>query len=168
MEVKTLAIFFYRNRRGIIMYNRKMVLTEKIDNFDLKETKKKVNNYFSSLEELELEQARLNAGKGLIAKYDASTRQKRQPYIQVGKDEFNVSAKEEKEAELVKRLSAYYWAKSILSKDEQLYITEYFVNGKYEDEIVGLLGLNNSDSRAFRNLKRRAVYKFAYVLNLLA
>jgi len=58
-------------------------------------------------------------------------------------------------------------AKSILSEQEQLYITEYFINGKYEDEVVELLGFSRSDSRAYRSLKRKAIYKFAYVLNLV-
>ena len=39
--------------------------------------------------------------------------------------------------------------------------------GKYEDEIVDLLGFNSIDSWAFRKLKRNAIYKFAYVLNLI-
>ena len=64
-------------------------------------------------------------------------------------------------------MSGYEWAKSILSEKEQLYITEYFENGKYEDEVVGLLGINRIDSRAFRNIKRKAIFKFAYVLSLV-
>jgi len=54
-----------------------------------------------------------------------------------------------------------------LSEQEQRYITEYFVNGKYEDEVVGLLGYSGSDSMGFRNLKRKAIFKFAYVLSLV-
>jgi len=74
------------------------------------------------------------------------------------KDEFKLSAKAEKNEELQKHLSSYYWAKSILSQQEQLYITEYFMNGKYQDEVVGLLGYNGSDDRGFRRLKREAWY----------
>ena len=144
----------------------KMSLTENLDSFDLKETKRKVNSYFMDLEKLKWEQARLNVQKGLVARCD-SGESKRQPYAVVGKDEFNLGAKAEKDEELQKHLVGYYWAKSILSQQEQLYITEYFVHGKYEDEVVGLLGFNSSDSRAFRNLKRKAIYKFAYVLNLV-
>ena len=145
----------------------KMSLTEKLDSFNLKETKDKVSGYFAELKELEWEQARLNVQNGLIAKYEASEEDKSQPYVTVGKDEFNLSAKAEKDEELEKHLSGYRWAKSILSEQEQLYITEYFKNGKYQDEVVGLLGYNGSDDRGFRNLKRRAIYKFAYVLNLV-
>lgn len=144
-----------------------MALAENLDSFDLKRTKENVNNYFESLEKLKWEQARLNVQKGLTAQYDVLSDDKKQPYVSVGKDEFNLSAIAEKDEEVKKHLSGYYWAKSILSEQEQLYITEYFVNGKYEDEVVNLLGLNSSDSRAFRNLKRRAIYKFAYVLNLV-
>jgi len=144
-----------------------MTLTENLDNFNLKETKDKVSNYFSDLQKLQWEQARVNVQKGLIAKYEASAEDKKQAYVAVGQDEFNLSVKAEKNEELEKHLAGYYWAKSILSEQEQLYITEYFVNGKYQDEVVGLLGYNGSDDRGFRNLKRRAIYKFAYVLNLV-
>ena len=145
----------------------KMTLTENLDSFNLKETKKKVSDYFMDLEKLEWEQARLNVQRGLTAKHDAANGDKRQPYVATGKDEFNLSAKAEKDEEIQKHLAGYHWAKSILSEQEQLYITEYFVNGKYEDEVVGLLGYSSHASRPFRNLKRKAIYKFAYVLNLV-
>jgi len=138
-----------------------------IEKFDLKETKKKVNHYFMELERLEWEQARLSAGKGLTAKYDVAYENNRQGYVATGKDAFSLSAKEGKKKEIEKHLAGYQWAKSILSEQELQYITECFVNGKYEDEVVGLLGFNGSDSRAFRDLKRKAIYKFAYVLNLV-
>ena len=48
-----------------------------------------------------------------------------------------------------------------------LYIMEYFINRKYEDELVDLLGFNNSDSIEFKKLKRSAIYKFADFLNLV-
>jgi len=144
-----------------------MTLTENLDSFNLKETKKKVNDYFVDLAKLKWEQARVNAQKGLIAKYDVANENIKQPYVVVGKDEFNLSAKAEKDEEIQRHLSGYYWAKNILSEQEQLYITEYFINGRYEDEVVGLLGYNGIDDRGFRNLKRRAIYKFAYVLNLV-
>jgi len=143
-------------------------MTQTLDNFDLKETKKKVTDYFSDLEKLKWEQARLNIQRGLTAKYGVSPEDKKQAYIPFGKDEFALLAKAAKDSELRKHLSGYYWAKSILSEQEQLYITEYFVKGKYEDEIVDLLGFTSSDSRAFRRLKRNAVYKFAYVLSLIS
>ena len=149
------------------MNNRKISMTQDIENFDFVETKNNINNFFLSLEEKKWEQAKLNAQKGLTANYDLSLENKSQPYISVGKDEFNLSALETNNEEIAKHFSDFYWAQSILSEQEQLYITEYFVNGKYEDEVVGLLGLNSSDSRAFRKLKRRAIYKFAYVLNLI-
>jgi len=144
-----------------------MTLTESLDSFDLRETKKKVNNYFSELDKLEWEQARLDIQKGLTAKYDVANENKNQAYVATGTDEFNLSAKEEKRKELANHLAGYQWAKSILTEQEQLYITEYFINGKYEDEVVGLLGYSGSDSMSFRNLKRKAIYKFAYVLNLI-
>jgi len=144
-----------------------MSLTENLDSFDLKETKRKVNDYFSDLETLKWEQARLNVQRGLTVKYDVADEDKGQAYVATGKDEFSLAAKEDKSKELEEHLSGYYWAKSVLSEQEQLYITEYFVNGRYEDEVVSLLGFNRIDSRAFRKLKRKAIYKFAYVLNLV-
>ena len=36
---------------------------------------------------------------------------------------------------------------------------EYFVNRKYEDQIVDLLGFTTNDSLAFKKLKRSAVYR---------
>jgi DNA-directed RNA polymerase specialized sigma subunit len=145
----------------------KMTISENLGGFNFKETKNLVSNYFMDLEKLKWEQARLNVQQGLTAKYDISDEDKKPAYIVAGKDEFNLSAKAEKSEELRKHLSGYYWAKSILSEQEQLYITEYFVNGKYEDEVVELLGFSRSDSRAYRSLKRKAIYKFAYVLNLV-
>jgi len=145
----------------------KMSLTESLDSFNLRETKDKVSKYFMDLEQLAWEQARLNVQKGLTAQCDSSNENKGQAYVATGKDEFNLSAKAEKDEEIQKHLAGYYWAKSILSEQEQLYITEYFVNGKYEDEVVGLLGYGSIDTRAFRKLKRKAIYKFAYVLNLV-
>ena len=143
-----------------------MALAEKIDSFDFRKTKKNVSNYFTDLENLQWEQARLNVQKGLIANYDEAE-QNRKSYITIGKDEFNILAKAEIDEEIKNHLSGYYWAKSILTEQEQLYITEYFVHGKYEDEVVGLLGFKGSDNKTFKKLKRRAIYKFAYVLNLV-
>jgi len=137
------------------------------DSFNLRETKKKVNNYFVDLERLEWERARINVQRGLSAKYDVSNENKKGAYVATGQDEFSLLAKAEKDEELQQHLAGYHWAKSVLSEQEQLYITEYFVNGKYEDEVVGLLGFDSSDNMAFRNLKRKAIYKFAYVLNLV-
>lgn len=137
------------------------MITEK---FDMKETKRKLHHYFMDLERLEWEQARLNIQQGLTSKHDEN---QRQDYVTVGKDEFNLLAKDEKNEEVEKYLASYNLAKSILSKDEQQYITEYFVNKKREDELADLFYYSGSDSRAFRDLKRRAVYKFAYVLNLV-
>ena len=145
----------------------KMSLTENLDSFNFKETKRKVNDYFKDLDRLEWEQTRLDIQRGLTARHDVSNENQKQPYIATGTDEFNLSAKEEKRKELANHLAGYQWAKSILSEREQQYITEYFINGKYEDEVVGLLGYRGSDSMGFRNLKRKAIYKFAYVLDLV-
>ena len=165
MVVKNLPSFLLSsNRKGKRI---KMKLSHNLD-FNFEKTKKNVNNYFIDMEKLKWEQARLNAQKCLIANYDYAPEDKRQPHITIGKDEFNIVAKEDKNEELKKHLSDFYWAKSILNDEEQQYIIEYFMNGKYEDEVVGLLGFNDGNDRAFRKLKRRAIYKFAYVLNLVA
>ena len=148
-------------------FEMKMSFAHTIDSYNYGETKRNISNYFEDLEALKWEQARLNAGKGLTANYEFLHESKNQPYIRTGKDEFNLSALEDKDDEIKKHLARFQWAQSILSKQEQRYIIEYFANLKYEDEIIDLLGFNNSDSRAFRKLKRQAIYKFAYVLNLL-
>ena len=130
---------------------------------------KNVNDYFMNLEKLEWEWAKLQAQKGLTASYDFASEYKKQPYIHtpIGKDVFSLSAKENKGKQLKEYISSYYWAKSVLSDQERLYIGEYFINRRYEDEIVDLLSFNSSDSNEFRKLKRSAIYKFADFLNLL-
>ncbi len=149
------------------MYCDKTLSKVILENFDFEETKKNINNYFVNLEKLVWEWAKLNAQKGLTAHYDFSVEYKRQPYIPVGKDEFDLSAKNHKEDQLKKYISSYYWASSILSEIEQLYIKEYFINRKYQDELVDLLGFDSRDNHEFRRLRRSAVYKFADFLNLV-
>jgi len=140
---------------------------QNLEGFNFEETKRNVSNFFLGLENLEWEWTKLNAQKGLTANYDFSVEYSKQPYMTLGTDMFNLSAKELTEEELKKYISNFYWAKSILSDEEQLYLMEYFVNRKYEDEIVDLLGFNNSDSNEFKKLKRSAIYKFADFLSLL-
>jgi len=149
------------------MYRNKTLSIKNLDNFNFEETKRNVNNYFTNLENLEWQWAKLNAQKGLTANYDFPVEYKKQPYIPVEKDMFSLSAKEFKEEELKVYISNFYWAKSILSDLEQLYIMECFIERKYEDEIVELLGFNSSDSNEFKRLKRSTIYKFADFLNLI-
>ena len=117
------------------------------------------------METLEWEYAKLNAQRGLTTNYDLLKMKK--PYSPIGMDILKLAAKELKEEELKKHIAGFYWAQSVLSDVEQLYIMEYFVSHKYEDEIVDLLGFSNSDSREFKKLKRSAVYKFADFLSLV-
>ena len=149
------------------MYRNKTLSTQNLRSFNFEETKRNVNSYFVNFENLRWQWAKLNAQKGLTANYDFSVEYRKQPYIAIGKDILNLSAKELKEEEIKSYMSNYYWATSILSDLEQLYIMEYYINGKYEKEIVELLGFNNSDSNEFKRLKRSAIYKFADFLNLL-
>ena len=149
------------------MFNDKALSFENSKNINYKKTKKKIKNYFKYLEKSYWEWEKLNTQKGLIANYDFSVEYKKQPYIQIGKDEFNVSAKEYKEEQLKKYIVNYYWAKSVLSEKEQIYIREYFINRKYDDEITTLLNFDNIYSNGFRQLKRSAIYKFADFLNLV-
>ena len=149
------------------MYNDKILSIENLENFDFEETKNNIKNYFNSLELLVWELTKLNAHKGLTTNYDFAVEYKKKPYIPIGKDIFSLSAKQLKEEELKKYISSFYWAMSTLSEKEQVYIQECFVNGKYEDEIVALLGFYNSDTNEFRKLKRSAIYKFADVLDLV-
>ena len=149
------------------MLRNRALSSQNLGNFNFEETKRNVVNYFVGLENLEWEYAKLNAQKGLTANYDFSLEYSKQPFMKLGVDMFNISAKELTEEELKKHISSFYWAKSILSDEEQLYLMEYFIHQKYEDEIVDLLGFNNSDSKAFKKLKRSAVYKFADFLSLV-
>ena len=135
-----------------------------LESINFEETKKNVNNYFMYLERLKWELAKLNAKKGLTANYDFSAEYSKQPYSPIGKDEFCLSAKDYKEEQLKKYISSYFWAKSILSSEEQIYIEQYFVNRKYDDELVDLLGFNNVYSRGFIRLKKSAIYKFAMAI----
>ena len=141
--------------------------SQNLDGFNFEETKRNVNSYFMDLENLEWQWTKLNAQKGLTANYDFEANYRKQPFMKIGTDMFNVSAKELTEEELKKQISSFYWAKSILSDTEQLYLMEYFINRKYEDEIVDLLGFSNSDSNEFKKLKKSAIYKFADFLSLL-
>lgn len=140
---------------------------QKLENFNFEETKKNINSYFMYLDDLEWEFEKLNAQKCLTANYDFRVEYKKQPYSPVGKDIFNLSAKELKEEELKKYISGYYWAISVLSPEEQLYIDGCFIKRKYEEELVDLLGFSNIYSRGFIRLKKSAIYKFADFLNLL-
>jgi len=149
------------------MYKRRTLSSQNLDNFNFEETKRNVNSYFMNLENLEWEWAKLNGQKGLTANYDFPVEHNKPPYMKIGVDMFNLSAKELTEEELKKYISNYHWAKSILSDAEQLYLMEYFVHRKYEDEIVDLLGFNNNASMEFKRLKRSAIYKFADFLSLL-
>lgn len=151
----------------IIMIRSKTMSIQNLDNFNFEETKRNVNNYFMSLENLEWEWAKLNAQKGLTTNYDFKVEYSKQPYMKIGKDMFNLSAKELTEEELKVYISNYYWATSILSDLEQIYLMEYFINRKYEDEILDLLGFNTRDNIEFKKLKRSAIYKFADFLSLV-
>ena len=149
------------------MFRDKVLLLENLENFDYERTKNNVHRYFAYLQKLGWQLEKLNLQKGLTANYDFLSESEKQPYIPVGKDEFDLSAKEYKEEQIKKRMSSYYWAKSSLSYMEQIYIEERFVNRKKEKELVDLLGISNSDSNEFRILKRSAIYKFADFFNLV-
>jgi len=149
------------------MYNDTVLSLKNLEKFNFEETKKNVKGYFIDLERLQWEWAKLKAQKGLTANYDFSVEYQKQPYISIGKDDFSFSGKESKEEHLKKYISSYYWAKNILSEKEQVYIAEYFVNHKYENELLDLLGFDYSDSYGFKKLKKSAIYKFADFLNLV-
>jgi len=145
----------------------KTLSNQNLQHFNFRETKRNVSNYFTSMENLKWEWAKLNAQNGLSISCNFADEYRKQPYIKIGKDVFNISAKELTEEELKRYVSNFYWAKSILSDIEQLYIMEHFINGKYDKEIVDLLGFSNRDSKEYRRLKRSAIYKFADFLSLL-
>ena len=150
--------------------NRVKTLTlsdKNLRGFNFEETKRNVNSYFTNMENLKWEWEKLNAQRGLVANYDFSLENRKQPYMQIDRDILNLSAKELTEEELKRHIAGFHWAKSVLSDIEQIYIMEYFVNRKYQDEIVDLLGFNSTDSLDFKRLKRSAVYKFADFLNLV-
>ena len=140
---------------------------QNLEGFNYEDTKKNINDYFKHMENLEWEWSKLNAQKGLVANYDFTTENRKPSHLQIGRDIFNLSAKQLKEEELREYIANYQWATSILSDVEQLYLMEHFINNKYEKEIIDLLGFNNRDSNEFKRLKRSAVYKFADFLNIL-
>ena len=118
---------------GRKMFKEQSLSKQNLENFDFEETKKNVNDYFMNLEKLEWEWAKLKAGKGLTANYNFAAEYKKSPYMPIGRDEFNLSAKDNKEEQIKKYISSYYWASSILSEKEQRYIKECFINRKCED-----------------------------------
>ena len=149
------------------MFSNKELSIQNLDGFNFIETKKNIKDYFKNYEKLEWEWKKLNGQKGLTANYDFSVEPERKPYTPIRKDEFNISSKEQKEEQLKKCVSDYYWAKSVLSEKEQLYIKECFINRKSQIEIVGLLGYIDCDCHGFRQLRRSAIYKFADFLDLV-
>ena len=149
------------------MYNEKILSYQNLDSFNFEATKKNLINYFANLEKLQWEWAKLNGQKGIISNYDFSVEYTKQPYIPINKDEFNMSVKSYKEEQLKSYISGFYWAKSVLSNKEQIYINEYFVNHKFENDFVDMVGYSYSDSYGFKRLKRSAIYKFADFLNLV-
>jgi len=152
----------------MILSKQRTLSSQNLGGFNFDATKRNVNNYFLTLENLQWEWMKLHAQRGLTTKYDFTTEYKKQSYINIGKDIFKIVTRELTEEKLKEYISSYHWAISILSDEEQLYIMEYFIERKYENEIVDLLGFNNSDSNEFKQLKRSAIYKFADFLNLLA
>ena len=100
------------------MYSNKVLAVENC--FDYEETKKKVSSYFLDLERLQWEWAKFNLQKGLTVNYDFAVEYKKQPYMPITEDVFALCAKESKEEQLKIHLSSYYWAKSILTDQEQL------------------------------------------------
>jgi len=138
-----------------------------LENLNFEETKRNVSSYFMDLEKLEWEWAKLNVQQGITSNYDFESEYVNQPYIPIGKDTFNLMAKDNKEEELKKYISSYYWARSLLTDKEQIYINEYFMNQKHENEIAELLGYNSIEIREYRTLRRSALYKFADFLKIL-
>jgi len=149
------------------MFKNNVLSMQFLDCFNFDETKKNVFNYFKKLEKLQWEWTKLNSLKGVTANYDFSVEYKKQPYSPIGKDEFSMSAKENKEESLKKWISSYYWAIDTLSDREQKYITECFMNRKNENEYVDLLGFNGCDDYEFKKFKKNTIYKFADFLNLV-
>ena len=139
---------------------------QNMDNINIEETKKNIFSYFMYFDKLRWEWNKLNIQKGMTANYDFAVEYKNQPYIPIGKDEFNLSAREYKEEELKKYISNYYWAINLLSEEEQIFINTYFKNKKSEEETAELLELTR-DIMEFKKIKRSAIYKFADFLNLL-
>jgi len=149
------------------MYNDKILSSQNLENFDFEATKKNVNDFFVTLELIEWEWAKLVAHTGLPENYEFSDEYTKEPYSPIGKDVFGISAKDCKEDQVKKFISNYYWAINCLSQLEQTYIVEYFVNRKYEGELMEQLGFYNTDSNEFRRLKKSAVFKFADFLNIV-
>jgi len=148
------------------MFKDKLLSSKNLEDFCYVETKKNVEEFFRNFEKLEWRLARLN-NHSKASTYDLAVKYTNQPYIPMGKDIFNISAIDYTEEEMKQYISNYYWAKSLLSGIEQVYIEEYFLNRKYNDEVASILGIYSTDSSEYRKLKRSAVYKFADFLDLI-
>ena len=151
----------------IIMYNDKILSMQNLCDFNYEETKKEVKKYFRKIEKLEWKLARINIQKGLIAKYDLTVEYQKHPFKPISKDDFNLSVKENIEEQYIRYMSNYYWAQSVLSEKEQIYIEQCFISCKCEEEIIGVLGFKYVDDYDFKKLKKSAVYKFADFFDLV-
>ena len=114
----------------LFVLRNKTMSIQNLDGFNFEETKRNVNSYFLNLEKLEWEWKKLNAQKGLVANYDFEAEYIKQPYISIGKDILNLSAKELKEEELREYISNFYWAKSIIATHLFQYPTRLFYSLK--------------------------------------
>jgi ArpU family phage transcriptional regulator len=148
------------------MFTNKMLSMQNLEKLNFDKTKKNVKAYFDKLEIILWEWNKLKMQTKLTTNYDFTVEYSKQPYIPIGKDEFNIVAKDQKETDLKNYISSYYWAINTLSDKEQDYINKYFIENKYEDEIVDILGLDYADSYEFKKLKKSAVFKFADFLGL--
>lgn len=147
------------------MFKDRLLPNEILKEFDFEKTKNNVFNYFVEIQQLEWDIYSLYGQMNLTACYDFSA--ERTPYMLIGKDEFDLSLKGDKEQELEMYMTGYCCAKSRLIDIEQIYIDERFVNRKNEGELVGLVGCSSSDGNDFRKIKKSAIYKFADCLGLL-
>lgn len=149
------------------MYNDKILSMQNLENFNYEETKRQVKNYFKKIEKLEWQLAKINIQKGLTTKYDLTHEYQKYPYSPMSEDNFNLSVKENVEEQYIRYMSNYYWAKSLLSDKEQIYIEECFVSRKCEEDLINILGFKYIDGYDFKKLKRSAIYKFADFLDLV-
>ena len=147
------------------MFKEMILSNEDLEDFDFEQTKENVIIYFKEIKNLEWDIAKLKEIKVLTTNYDFTS--EHMPYISIGKDQFDLSAIEDKEKLLEIYKSCYCCAKSLLSDVERIYIEERFVNRKKECELIDLVGCNSVDSNEFRQLKRSAVYKFADFFGLV-
>lgn len=150
------------------MYENKLLPKHILDDYNFKDTKLNVDHYFEHIEKMEWQYEKLNCLRGLTAKYDLTCDNEKRLYSPIGKDIFNISAKECTEEKLKQIIYTFNYALDNLEEVEKKFIKSHYRDHKSDDEVINELGLINlySDSYEYRHIKRSAIIRFASFLGV--